>query len=86
MSEVAVKYNTALVKSLQSGNYLERQDNPEQIARLIYQFIHGVMSYAHVNDNIDQAKNDLPSGLYRLLSVKQEFWFSVKPTWQPETK
>ncbi|MBE0438706.1 MAG: TetR/AcrR family transcriptional regulator [Gammaproteobacteria bacterium] len=86
MSTNALKYNTALVKALQAGNYLERQDDPEQIARILYQYIHGVMSHVRINDNLEQAKNDLPSGLYRLLSLKPELWFSTQPTWQPSAK
>ena len=82
----AMKYNTALVKALQAGNCLERQDDPEQIARLLYQYIHGVMSHIRIDDNLEQAKDDLPSGLYRLLSLKPELWFSTKPTWQPPVK
>jgi TetR/AcrR family transcriptional repressor of nem operon len=85
MADMAAKYNTMLVTGLSSQGYLERQDDPELLARLIYQYIHGVMSYAHVSTDIELAKYDLPSGLYRLLSVKPEFWFSVKPTWSPKS-
>lgn len=84
MAEMAAKYNTALVKGLQAGGYLERDDDTQQLARLMYQYIHGVMSHAHVSDDLEQVKHDLPSGLYRILSVKPEFWFATTAPWQAQ--
>ncbi len=82
MSESAIKYNLALVKGLQAGNYLTDDQEPEQLSRLIYQYIHGVMSFSQLCDDIDHARQDLAQGLYRLLGLKRDLWFVTQPTWQ----
>jgi TetR/AcrR family transcriptional repressor of nem operon len=48
----------------------------------MYHYIHGVMSYAYVQPDVETIKKDLPEGLYRLLGVKQNYWYSTSPTWQ----
>lgn len=85
LSQTAITYNLALIKALNAGGYLERGGGDmEQQARLMYHYIHGVMSYAYVQPDVETIKRDLPEGLYRLLGVKQEFWFSTSPTWEAE--
>lgn len=84
LSQTAITYNLALIKALNAGGYLERSGDMEQQARLMYHFIHGVMSYAYVQPDVDSIKKDLPEGLYRLLGVKQEYWYSTSPTWESD--
>jgi TetR/AcrR family transcriptional repressor of nem operon len=81
MSGRSGKYNLALVRALQNGNYLQDNIEPETIARLMQQYIQGAISYAQVIRNIDHIKRDLPEGLYRIIGLKPEFWFAAKPTW-----
>lgn len=85
LSQTAITYNLALIKALESGGYLERSGDLEQQARLMYHYIHGVMSYAYVQPDVETIKKDLPEGLYRLLGVKQDYWYSTSPTWQADT-
>jgi TetR/AcrR family transcriptional repressor of nem operon len=82
LSQMAITYNLALIKALDAGDYLERSGDMQQQARLMYHYIHGVMSYAYVQPDVDTIRRDLPEGLYRLLGVKPAYWFSVSPTWQ----
>lgn len=84
LSENAVKYNTALVRALQSGGYLEEDVDAEQTALLLYHFIHGVFSYAHVHEGVEIIKRDLAVGLYRLLALKREHWYAAQPNWVPQ--
>lgn len=81
LSQTAIKYDLALINALDNGGYLHPVADKEQLARLMYQYIHGVMNYVHINGNSEQVKQDLPMGLYRLLGVKREHWFQTKPTW-----
>ncbi|MCE3253506.1 MAG: TetR/AcrR family transcriptional regulator [Cellvibrio sp.] len=34
-----------------------------------------------MTDRISNIKKDLPEGIYRILGLKPEFWYSAKPTW-----
>jgi len=81
MSERGAKYNTALIRTLQNGNYLEDNINPEQAARLMQQFVQGAIMHARVQQSITHLKRDLPEGIYRIIGLKPEYWFSTKPTW-----
>lgn len=81
MTERGAKYNQALVRSLLNGNFLGEQKDIEQTARLMQQYVQGAISHARVTRNIDNVKKDLPVGIYRLIGLKSEFWFSAKPTW-----
>lgn len=81
MSERSAKYNLALVRTLQNRNYLQEGTDPEIVARLMQQYVQGVISYAQVIRNIEHAKRDLPEGVYRVIGLKPEFWFAAKPTW-----
>ncbi|GGY73976.1 TetR family transcriptional regulator [Cellvibrio zantedeschiae] len=84
MSERGAKYNTALIRTLQNGNFLEDNVNPEQAARLMQQYVQGAIMHARVQQNIVNLKRDLPEGIYRIIGLKPEFWFSVKATWVGE--
>lgn len=84
LSRNAVKYNTALVRGLRSGGYLEEDVDAEQTALLLYHFIHGVFSYVQVQEGVENIKRDLTVGLYRLLTLKREHWYAAKPNWVPQ--
>lgn len=85
LAETAIKYNTALVQALQAGDFIEPHEDAQQLARLMYQYIHGVMSYIHADYDSAQQKQDLSQGLYRLLGLKRQYWYTTKPTWQPQS-
>ena len=80
MLDRGAKYNLALVRNLEAGNYLLPIDDAEQVARLMQQYIHGFISHARLVRDIDHARRDLPAGIYRLIGLKPEYWYSTTPT------
>jgi TetR/AcrR family transcriptional regulator, transcriptional repressor for nem operon len=50
----------------------------------MYTYIHGVMSFAHLQTDISTVRKDLPEGLYRLLGIKEEYWFTESATWNKQ--
>ncbi len=80
MTERGGKYNQALVRSLQSGGFLGEVGDIEQVARLLQQYVQGAISHARVMRNLDVIKKDLPVGIYKLIGLKPEYWFTAKPT------
>ncbi|KKN34086.1 hypothetical protein LCGC14_0797280 [marine sediment metagenome] len=84
LSTTAIAYNRALINALNNGDYLIYEMDSEQLARLMYNFINGCMNYANIQRDAESIINDLPIGLYRLLGLKQEHWFSTKATWADE--
>jgi len=81
MSQRSAKYNLALIRNLQANDYLQADINPETIARLMQQYVQGAISHARVNRDLKNIKRDLPEGVYRIIGLKPEFWFTTKPTW-----
>lgn len=81
MSARSAKYNLALIRSLQNGNYLEGNVNPEQAARFMQQYVQGAISNARVLRSIAHLNRDLPEGIYRIIGLKPEYWFTTTPTW-----
>jgi TetR/AcrR family transcriptional repressor of nem operon len=87
MSQNCVKYNLALVRALSASDYLEGQSDSQRVARLLSQYVQGVSGYARVSrcECMETLKLDVAEAFYRLLGLKREYWFSVKPTWSGET-
>ncbi len=81
MTERGAKYNQAIVRSLASGNYLTEPNDIELTARLMQQYVQGLLTYARVTPNNAQVRIDLPTAIYRLIGLKREYWFNTKPTW-----
>lgn len=84
LSQTAINYDIALVKSLAAAGYLNYKTDPESLGRMMYNYIHGVMSFAHLQPDISTVRKDLPEGLYRLLGIKEEYWFTESATWNIE--
>jgi len=85
MTERSGKYNLALIRSLKNEHYLEENVAPEQAARLMQQYVQGAIMHTRVQRCLNYIKRDLPEGIYRIIGLKPEFWFTVKATW-PEKK
>lgn len=83
MSKNGVKYWLALVRSLSAADYLEGELDAERVARLLSQYTQGAVSFARVNRCMEMIKRDVPEGIYRLLGLKREHWFSTASTWPP---
>ena len=85
MSEHAVKYCVALVRNLKVENVLNSELDPQQVGRLIHQFIQGLLIYGRVYSDLDIVKIDLREGLYRLVDLQHEFrqsWADSEPFFQ----
>ena len=76
MTRRSSRYNLALVTSLQQGKYLQDGIDAEVVARQLQQYVHGAISYARVMRDIGNIKRDIPEGVYRLIGLKPEYWFS----------
>lgn len=73
MSEKAVKYNAALVRSLKGGGYLAEDVDPLQTGRMIHHYIHGILTYARIHNSLEAVVADLRDAFYRLLTVKHQY-------------
>ena len=73
MCEYGVRYTAALVRSLKSDGRLNGDPPAEQVGRLVYEFIHGLLMYGRIVNSLEVVERDLREGIYRLLDVKQAY-------------
>lgn len=81
MAQRSAKYNLALIRSLKNENYLEENTDLEQAARLMQQFVQGAIMHTRTQRCLKYIKRDLPEGIYRVIGLKPEHWFTTKATW-----
>ena len=73
MADKGVRYGAALVRNLKAGDALNSDPDPEQVGRLIHQFIQGLLLFGRVYFDLGVVRTDLREGLYRLVDLKAEF-------------
>ena len=73
LSDKAVKYSAALVRNLKAEGMLNGDPNPQQLGRLLHQFIQGLLTFGRVHFDLDVVKSDLREGVYRLTDLKHEY-------------
>jgi len=71
MSAKGVRYYAALARRLKEDGYLNGDPDPQQLGRLMQQFVQGLLMYARVENSLAGVSLDLREGLYRLLDLKQ---------------
>lgn len=84
MSDKASRYHTALVRGLIADGILDNRPDPEQLGRMIDNYIMGLLLYGRLYKSLDIIKIDLREGIYRLLGMKPEFRRARGPSEQIE--
>lgn len=72
MCEYGVRYHAALVRALKADDCLDGDPSSEQVGRLIYEFIQGLLIYGRIQNRLDVVEQDLREGIYRLLDLKHD--------------
>jgi TetR/AcrR family transcriptional repressor of nem operon len=73
MCAYGVRYTEALVRGLKADGYLNGEPCEEQVGRLVYEYIHGLLMYGRIVNSLEIVERDLSKGIYRLLDVKQAY-------------
>ncbi|WP_045825568.1 TetR/AcrR family transcriptional regulator [Teredinibacter turnerae] len=71
----SITYNRALIQTLKQADLLEKDICADSTARLFAQYFHGMMSFARIENNFEAIKTDMTIAIFRLLGLKQEYWF-----------
>ena len=79
MCEYGVRYTSALVRGLAAQGCLNGEPSCEQVGRLVYEFIHGLLMYGRILNSLEAVERDLREGMYRLLDLKQVHRRAAKP-------
>ncbi len=73
MSDKSVRYLAILVRNLLTEGYLNEEVDEMDIARLIEQFIQGVVMSGRIRQDVERMGKDLTDGLYSLVNLKVEY-------------
>ncbi|TNE60514.1 MAG: TetR/AcrR family transcriptional regulator [Alphaproteobacteria bacterium] len=73
VSDHAARYHAALIRGLKGGGYLNGDCEPEQVSRLLVQYIQGLLLYGRVYYDLDVVRRDMRAGLYRIVDLKPEY-------------
>ncbi len=80
ISNEVLKYYTSLVRNLKSEKLLNGAPDETQTARLIQQYIQGLLIYGRAYRNFRFVESDLREALFRLVDLKHQYRFSGKKT------
>ena len=78
MSDNSTLYLAALVKNLITEGYLVPPVNEQQIARMLQQFLQGLLMHGRVYQDFDKLRQDLREGFYRLLGLDAKYRVAVE--------
>ena len=73
MSDNCELYLMALVRNLLAEGYLAPPVNEAQVARMLQQFIQGLLMHGRVYQDFAKLRDDLREGFYRLLGLDQKY-------------
>jgi TetR/AcrR family transcriptional repressor of nem operon len=73
MSDNGTLYLVALVKNLLAEGYLTPPVNEQQVARMLQQFVQGLLMHGRVYQDIVKLREDLREGFYRLLGLDDKY-------------
>lgn len=79
MSENKIAYDIRLIQGLKDAGLLNGDPDVSQLARLMYQFVQGLLIYGRIYNDIERVKADMRDGVYRLIDLKQEYRGATRP-------
>lgn len=66
-----VSHWALVITSLAEANLIEPPQDVRQLARMIYQYANGVLTYSRIFDDERTMREDLETGIYRFLNIKK---------------
>jgi TetR/AcrR family transcriptional repressor of nem operon len=67
--EGEVGYWRRVITDLADSNLIDRPEDITQLARMVYQYANGVLTYSRIFDDEQMMKADLEAGIYRFLHI-----------------
>jgi TetR/AcrR family transcriptional repressor of nem operon len=66
-----VHYWQTVIDDLAQSNVIELPKDSLQLARMVYQYANGVLTYSRIFDDEKTMRTDLETGIYRFLNIKK---------------
>lgn len=69
--DTEVSYWEIVIKDLANAGMIDKPADTHQLARMIYQYANGVLTYSRIFDDEKMMREDLETGIYRFLNIKK---------------
>ncbi len=73
LADEHITYLASMVRGLKGEGMLVEDCDVTTLARLVFQFVHGLLSYGQVFGDMDTVRSDIREGICRILDLKKEF-------------
>ena len=73
LAEEHIKYLASMVRGLKGEGMLAEDGDVATLARLIFQFVHGLLTYGRVFNDIDTVRSDIRDGICRILNLQCKY-------------
>jgi len=73
LAEEQIKYLASMIRGLKGEGMLSGDADVTLLARLVFQFVHGLLTYGKVFNSLDTVRSDLRVGICRMLDLRCEF-------------
>ncbi|NIZ00537.1 TetR/AcrR family transcriptional regulator [Thalassospira lucentensis] len=70
LAEEQIKYLASMVRGLKGEGLLGKDGEVTTLARMIFQYVHGLLAYGRVFNDIDTVRSDLREGICRILDLR----------------
>lgn len=73
LAEEHIKYLASMVRGLKGEGMLDEDGDVSTLARLVFQYVHGLMTYGQVFKDIDTVRSDICNGISRILDLQCKY-------------
>ena len=73
LAEEQIKYLASMVRGLKGEGMLDQDGDVTTLARLIFQYVHGLLTYGQVFNDLDTVRSDIREGICRILNLQCKF-------------
>mgnify|MGYP003114313983 FL=1 len=73
LAEEQIKYLASMVRGLKGEGMLGTDGDVTTLARMIFQYVHGLLTYGQVFNDLDTVRSDLREGICRILNLQCKF-------------
>ena len=73
LAEEQIKYLASMIRGLKGEGMLSGDADVTTLARLVFQFVHGLLTYGKVFNCADTVRSDMRVGICRILDLRCEF-------------
>jgi TetR/AcrR family transcriptional repressor of nem operon len=73
LADEQIKYLASMIRGLKGEGMLDEDGDVTTLSRLVFQYVHGLLTYGKVFNDMDTVRSDLREGICRILNLQCKF-------------